>query len=640
MQLITNFIRAGWLPLLSLLGLVGGAVAYLAGAPSVGHSIWLVALVGGGAPLLWHTLRGMLRGEFASDIVAMLAIVTAVIMDEPLAGLLVVLMQSGGEALDRYAFARASSSLTALLARAPHSAWRKTGDELESIPAATVQVGDHLVVRQGELVPVDGTLISADAEVDEAALTGEPLARRRSAGAHLLSGSVNTGDPFEMEARRPSAESQYAKIVALVRQAQTDKPPLARLADRYARWFTPLTLLVCAGGWAITGQADTILAVLVVATPCPLILATPIAIIGGINRAAQAQIIVKGGTALEQVGRAQVVVFDKTGTLTQGTPQVEGVVPFAGLAPAEVLRQAASLEQHSSHLLARTLVQAAQAQGAILTLPAAVREVAGRGVAGTVDGHPVLVGSPRFLREQLPVAAVAGLADSAATAATLATFVAIDGVPAGMILFADQLRPGARGLTDRLRVLGVQRLVMLTGDRRQNAEVIAEIAGLDDVEADLLPQDKVTSIQRLKARYDPVVMVGDGINDAPALALATVGIAMGAQGTGIAAEAADIVLLADDIRLVGTAVLIGQDTLRIARQSILAGLGLSLLLMLIAAVGVLPAPVGALCQEVIDVAVILNALRARGPRKTQPERRVHGGTARTAPHPTASGRAR
>ncbi|HMA32847.1 MAG TPA: HAD-IC family P-type ATPase, partial [Chloroflexia bacterium] len=308
MKRIARSIRAGLLPLISLLGLAGGGLAYLAGAPTLSNSIWLLALLGGGVPLLWHTLRGMLRGEFAADIVAMLAITTAVIMDEPLAGLLVVLMQSGGEALDRYAFARASSSLAALLERAPHSAWRQAGGRLEQIPAETVQVGDRLVVPQGELVPVDGTLISIEAEVDEAALTGEPLARRRSAGAHLMSGSVNTGDPLEMEARRPSVDSQYAKIVALVRRAQGDKPPIARLADQYARWFTPLTLLVCALGWAITGRADTILAVLVVATPCPLILATPIAIIGGINRAAQARIIVKGGTAIEQVGRAQAVV--------------------------------------------------------------------------------------------------------------------------------------------------------------------------------------------------------------------------------------------------------------------------------------------------------------------------------------------
>jgi P-type E1-E2 ATPase len=306
------------------------------------------------------------------------------------------------------------------------------------------------------------------------------------------------------------------------------------------------------------------------------------------------------------------VVFDKTGTLTQGTPQVEGVQVFDGVAPAEVLRQAASVEQHSSHLLARTLVQAAQDQGNTLILPTEVREVAGRGVEGTVEGRHVLVGSSRFLSERLDDLAMALLPAANTTPTALATFVAIDGVPAGMILFGDRLRPGVRALMERLKTLGVQHLVMLTGDRRPNALPIAEAAGIDWVEADLLPEDKVTTIQHLKETYDPVVMVGDGINDAPALALATVGIAMGAQGTGISAEAADIVLLVDDVSQVGMAVAIGQDTLRIARQSILVGLGLSLGLMVIASFGIIPAPVGALCQEVIDVAVILNALRARG----------------------------
>jgi cation transport ATPase len=599
---IRSTLQAYPIPVFALLGLIAGSgLQWGLGRPDLAHWTWLGVLVIGGAPLVWATLRGMLRGKFASDVVAMLAIVAAVAMDEPFAGVIVVLMQSGGEALEAYGFRRASSSLEALLARAPRRARRRQENHLEEIAVADVVVGDLLVVGPGELIPVDGTLLSEGAEVDESALTGEPLPRPKKQGDSLLSGSVNTSGVFEMRADAVSSESQYARIVALVRQAQEDKAPIVRLADRYAIWFTPLTLIMCGVGWAITGDPRTILA-------------APIAVISGINRAAHAGIIVKGGAAIEQIGRAQVVVFDKTGTLTYGAPSVEQVVPSNGLAPHELLHKAASVEQLSSHLLGRTMAQEAQARHGPLPLPEHFEVVPGRGVAGRLAGEHILVGSHEFLRERLGEERAALLEGDGATqpsAAQLAAFVAIDHKPAGVVLFSDQLRPGVPELMDRLRALGVRQTVMLTGDRLASARPVAEAAGVDEVAADLLPAGKVAALHDLKAHYDPVVMVGDGINDAPALATATVGVAMGARGTAISAEAADVVLLVDDVTRVGDAVAIGQRTRRIAMQSIYIGIGVSFVLMVIASFGVIPAPVGALCQEVLDFVVILNALRAR-----------------------------
>jgi heavy metal translocating P-type ATPase len=611
---IWQFLKENPVPIIALLGLASGLVVLAFGQEDAASLVWYCALVAGGAPLVWATLKGMLRGQFASDVVAMLAIVGAVVMDEPFAGVLVVLMQSGGEALERYGFRRASSSLTELLARAPRKAWRKQANELEEIGVDDVLVGDVLSVRPGELIPVDGTLLSQQAEVDESALTGEPLPLGKETGDKLLSGSVNSAGAFEMSADAVAAQSQYARIVTLVRQAQEEKAPIMRLADQFAIWFTPLTLLMCGVGWFITGDAHTIVAVLVVATPCPLILATPIAVISGINRAAHHNIIVKGGTAIEQIGRAQAVVFDKTGTLTFGIPELQRIVSANGVSHDDLLHKAASVEQLSSHLLGKTMMLAAQDRVGPLTIPEHFEEVAGRGVMGRVGDEHILVGSHRFLKERLEIGeheTLSRLNDHASSGAVLSAFVSVSGKAEGVLLFSDQLRPGVPQLMERLKTLGVKRTVMLTGDRAENAHPVAEAAGVDELDADLLPTDKVTAVRKLAEKFNPLVMVGDGINDAPALATATVGVAMGARGSGISSEAADIVLLVDDVTLVGDAIAIGQHTLHIAKQSIYIGLGVSFGLMIVASFGLIPAPIGALCQEALDVAVILNALRAR-----------------------------
>lgn len=601
-------------PLVAFLGLIAGSMTWLLGQPEPANWLWFGTLIVAGAPLVWQTLRGMLRGKFASDVVAMLAIVTAVVMYEPFAGVLVTLMQSGGEAMDDFGFRRASSSLEALIARAPRTARRKSGDSLEDIAAGDVLVGDVLVVRPGELVPVDGTMLSEEADVDESALTGEPLAHAKKQGDSLMSGSVNGNTMFEMRATAVSEESQYARIVALVRKAQGDRAPIVRLADRFAVWFTPLTLLMCGFGWWYTGDAKTILAVLVVATPCPLILAAPIAVISGINRAAREGIIVKGGTAIEQVGQAQAVVFDKTGTLTIGSPVVSQVVSLNGLDSKELLRRAASVEQLSSHLLGQAMAEGAVSQGLLLSLPDEFVEVPGRGVTGKLDGQQITVGSLKYVADSMSEdkSCILKTATAQVTEGTeLSALVSIDNEPAGIVLFSDEIRERVPAMMKRLRRLGVKHLVMLTGDRLDNAKRVAEQAGIEEVVADLLPQEKVLAVQRLQTKYKPLVMVGDGINDAPALAAATVGIAMGARGTGISAEAADIVLLVDDVTKVGSIIAIGQRTRGIVLQSIGIGLGVSLVLMLIASLGFIPAPIGALLQEGLDVFVILNALRAR-----------------------------
>lgn len=606
MSKVIPFLRQNPIPLAALIGLLLGAVArFVLARPDLADIIWLAILVVGGAPTVWQTIRKMLKGNFASDVVAMLAIITAILMREYFAGVIIVLMQTGGEALENYSLRRASSSLQKLLARAPRIARRKTGDQLTEIDVAQVQVGDVLVVRPGDLIPVDGALLSVQAEIDESALTGEPLTRGKQAGDPLLSGSVNTGDAFEMSASQIASQSKYAQIVQLVRTAQEDKPPLQRLADRYAVWFTPVTFIMCAIGWLITGSPATILAVLVVATPCPLILAVPVAVIGGINRAAAAGIVVKSGTAIEQIGRVSVMVFDKTGTLTFGTPTVDEVVPFDSLGPNDLLRIAGSVEQVSAHTIAQALAMAARQQNT-LSLPTNFHETPGSGVEADLDGHQIVLGSLRFLTDK-----TSGTIPETSRTAELATYIAVDGMIAGMISFKDQLRPGVPELMQRLRALGVQRTVMLTGDNKAHAQAVGKLAGLDQVEASLLPEDKLRLVQDLQKQYGVVAMVGDGINDAPALATATVGLAMGAHGTGISAEAADIVILVDDVTRVANAVEAGQRMSRIAKQSIFIGLGLSFAFMVLAALGLIAPAIGALLQEAVDFAVILNALRAR-----------------------------
>ena len=597
-----------WLavPAAILLILAAGGIFWISDSPVVADRVWLVGLVLVGMPVILRTLRGALRGHFAADIVAALAIATAIALQQPIAGLVVALMQTGGEALERYAEGRASNALRMLEAAAPRIAHRVRDLAVDDITVESIAIGDILLVRPGELVPCDSVVVDGRSHVDTSALTGEPVPVTATAGVHLMSGTHNGEGALQVRARALAAESQYARIVAMVRTAQASKAPLQRLADRYAVWFTPFTLAVCVVVFALTGDPSRILAVLVVATPCPLILATPVAIIGGINRAARGRIIVRHGAALEQLAGVTVAVFDKTGTLTLGHPEVSRVAPADGMSPSALLALAASVEDRSGHLLARSVVAAARAKNLRLSEVRGVIETPGRGVIGEVDGREVAVGSRAFILERYPTLQERSFDRPSGQ---LRAHVAVDGEHAGTIEFADRVRTGARETIAALRRDGVRRVLLLSGDDMPTVRTIADELSISDARADLRPQDKVAAVAELVKAGERVAMIGDGTNDAPALTAATVGIALARHG-GVTAEAADVVLLGDDIIDVVQARRISRRTMRIARQSIWVGLGASAIAMGFAAFGFVPATLGALLQEAIDVAVILNALRA------------------------------
>jgi heavy metal translocating P-type ATPase len=602
------------LPLGALLFILAGVVTRFAAGPRPAALVWLIGLAVTGAPVVWNTLRGVLAGRLAADLVAMLAIVAALLLGEPLAGLIVVLMQTGGEALEHYAEGRASDAVRELEEAAPRIAHRFVGGDLEDVEVDEVAVGDELLVRPGELVPCDGVVVEGVSSVDTSRLTGEPLPVTARPGAGFLSGSLNQESPLRIRATARAGESQYARIVDLVRTAQASKSPLQRMADRYAVWFTPLTLAVCALAYAVSGDPVRVLAVLVVATPCPLIIAAPVSIIGGINRAARHGIVFRHGTALEQLGQVTVGLFDKTGTVTRGRPQVVRVLASSTLSESDLLSLTASIERGSSHLLGRTIVAEAKARGLESTHAREIVETPGQGVVGAVNGHRVAVGGWGFVTGRFP-GVDAGLRQLLADddGAELRAYVAVDGRAAGIVEFADEVRPELHDFMDRLETLGLRRVALISGDDQANTDKVARAMGIREAHGELLPADKVEHVERLVSAGEKVLMVGDGTNDAPALSSATVGIALASGGGGITAEAADAVILADDPSKVATAIAISRRTIRIARQSIWAGLGLSGLGMVAAAFGYLPPIAGALAQEAIDVAVILNALRASFP---------------------------
>lgn len=609
-------------PALTLLALAIGGLMRLSPQTSPWTtSVLLGALIVLGAPVVWRTVRGMLRGEFAADVVAMLAIVTAIVLQQPFAGLVIVLMQTGGELLERYAEGRASNAVRELEAAAPRIAHRVTNDTvIEDIPAEQIVVGDRVLVRPGEMVPCDGTVADGTSSLDTSRLTGEAVPERVAAGSAVRSGVVNTVSPILVLVTAPARESLYARIVELVRTAQAEKSPIQRLADKWAVWFTPITLVTCAIAWWLSGDADRVLAVLVVATPCPLLLATPVAIIGGINRAARRQVIVRNGTALELLARVDTVVFDKTGTLTHGRPAVRDVIALDGSDAAALLRAAAAVEVGSGHLLARSVVEEAVARGLEVPRASDIVEEPGRGVSGIVEGRRVTVGNRALVADRHPALRATLDAHVPDADGGLRAYVVIEGgttssgaaspAVAGVISFADRMRDGLAPFITRLGTLGLTRTVLLSGDHASNVGPVAQALGITEARGDLMPDDKVATVKQLEREGRRVLMVGDGTNDAPALSAATVGVALAAHGGGISAEAAGVVLLADDVTRVEDAVRIGQRAVSIARQSIVAGLVLSGAAMVVAAAGFIPPTAGALIQEAIDVAVILNALRA------------------------------
>lgn len=601
-------------PAATLIGIVAGGALAMLGVSEAADVVWAVTVGAMLVPLTWSVLRLLLRGDVGVDIIALLAMAGALALREYLAGAVIALMLAGGNALEAFASARAKHELTALIERAPRTATRKAGKEWERVPVEEVEVGQTLLVRAGEVIPTDGTIASQRAVIDESSLTGEPLPGTYVRGETIRSGTANAGDVFEMRASQRAADSAYAALVRLVEEAELRRAPFVRMADRYAVFFLPVTLAIAGAAWAIGADPVRALAVLVVATPCPLILAAPIAFMGGLSRSAHAGIIVKGGVAIEQLGQARTVLLDKTGTLTLGVPGVERVLALNGLGESEVLRLAASLDQLSGHVLAAAIVGEARSRKLSLAAAEEVSERPGEGIIGTVEGRPVAVGSAMWMMsngvaEAIPP--IAGLGPSDGRAEVL---IGVDGRLAGAILMSDRLRPDAAKLSSRLRGCGVRHVAMVSGDRREVAEALSAGLGLDRVYAEQSPAEKVEVVRMVRESRSlrPVVMVGDGVNDAPALAAADVGVAMGSAGATVSSQTADAVIMVDRVDRVADAISIGRRTVRIAKQSVLFGIGLSVIGMGFAAAGLLVPVVGALAQEAIDVAVISNALRALG----------------------------
>jgi heavy metal translocating P-type ATPase len=635
---LLRLVRTYPLPAASLTLLALSGVLMLLGQERYAQWPLMATILLGGMPLLWQTMRQIVRGELSVDLIAILAIAGSAVLGEYLAGALVVLMLSGGEALEAYALRQARSSLSALAERAPRVAHVWEGDTLITIPAEDVRVDMVTVVRPGELIPVDGVVTGGLSSVSEADLTGEPVPVRKEAGMQVLSGSVNLDGVLDVRATRSAAESKYAQIVQLVREAQERKAPIHRLADRYSVGFTAVALALAGLAWALSGDSVYALAVLVVATPCPLILATPIAIMSGINVAARSGIILKSGGVVELLGEVDVAVFDKTGTLTLGTPKLVAIVSLPvptqdkGATTGdedELLRLAASVEQLSAHILARAVVEAARERGSGLAQVSGFEEVFGKGVRGEVadtreGGHRcqvVAVGNRTYMRQlQVPLSEeVLTTRARRVESGEIVSFLAVDGQLVALLVFADVSRPELARLAPDLKRNGIRQTVLLTGDGERAAERVGAAAGVDRVIARCLPDDKVEAVRALEGEEHRVLMVGDGVNDAPALAAATVGVALGAQGITAAASAADAVLVSTDILRVVTAVRTGRHVMRVARQGIWVGIGLSTIAMIFAAFGYIEPAAGAILQEGIDVLVILNALRAGRQPSAQPQ---------------------
>ncbi len=590
---------------LALAGLIGGLAAQIAGRGDLAVRFWTAGTLPILAALLVEIAGSLRRGEVGLDIVAALSMTAALLVGETLAAAVVALMYAGGTLLESYAEGRARREMHALLSRVPRTALRHANGALEEVPLDRIAAGDRLLIRQGDVVPVDGTLRADTALLDQSALTGEAMPVRLAQGDFVMSGAANSGEAFDLEAVSEAAESTYAGIVRLVEAARASKAPMSRLADRYSLVFLAVTLAISGAAWWASGDPVRAVAVLVVATPCPLILAVPVALVAGLSRAARYGVLIKGAGQLETMARIRGMILDKTGTLTDGRPRVIRIETADGIAEDEVLRLAASLDQVSKHPIAQALVDAARKRGLVLSVPQDVAEHPGEGVTGQVDGHRIAVGGIAYVNASTdrPIAAPEATEPGAVVVA-----LALDGRPAGQLVLADELRKGASELLAALRMQGVDRIVLATGDREEVARAVTRGLGFDRVEAALVPGQKVDLVLA-ERESGPVMMVGDGVNDAPALAAADVGVAMGARGAAASAEAADVVLLVDRLDRILPGLAIARGARRIALESVYVGIGLSVLGMIAAAFGLISPVQGALLQEVIDVAVILNALR-------------------------------
>lgn len=618
MDLFTGLSTAGArlsLVAIALLGLASGAIAFFSTNGAWAERLWFAGTLPVLAALLVEIVSSLRRGQVGLDVVAGLSMSAALAFGEPLAGNVVALMYAGGQQLESFAEGRARREMTALLGRVSRTAMRYAGGKLEEVAIEHLSPGDRILVRHGEVVPTDGMVADGEALLDEAALTGEALPVRRLADDEVLSGSTCAGDAFELVVVRGAADSTYANIVRLVETAQESKAPMVRLADRYAIWFLVFTVVLAGAAWGLSGDRLRALAVLVVATPCPLILAVPVAIISGMSRAATRGVLIKNGGALEALARVRTAILDKTGTLTFGRAAVTEIRTVGTWGRDEILRLAASLDQASAHVTAEALVMAARELGLSLSSPSDVQETAGTGIEGVVESRRIVVGGSDFVRSRSAVGNPRDLG-TGLPQGTVVVAVAVEGAVAGIIMLADPVRPDAAGVLAAFRTAGIRRIVLASGDRD---DVVAEVGRrlkLDAAQGELDPTAKVDVVLHERAAA-PVMMVGDGVNDAPALAVADVGVAMGARGSAASSEAADVVVLVDHLDRLADALFVAHRTRRIALQSVFTGIGLSVTAMIVAALGFLPPVQGALTQELIDIAVILNALRALRPIPTR-----------------------
>lgn len=560
-------------------------------------------------PLIKDMVKTVRQGGYGLDILALVAILVSLALGEYWTAIVIALMLTGGEALEKYAEGQATRELKALVDRAPTMAHILKSGQTNDVPVKSVKLGDIVLVKPGEIIPVDGTLTEGETTIDESSITGESLPITKQPGQTVLSGAVNLDAAITIKALHTSKDSQYEQIIKLVREATTSKSPFVRLADRYSVPFTVISFVIAGAAWAISGDMRRFLEVIVVATPCPLLIGAPIAIISGMSRAAKHGIIIKNGLALEQLAAAKSIAFDKTGTLTKGSPVVDNIVTYGRLNEADLLALAAAIEHRSAHILAQAVVSAAIQRKIELAKVANITEMPGSGLRATWQGNQVLLGKLAFIKQQgvkLPKDLLLD-SDGQTTA-----FIAVDGQLAGALTFVDELRPESHNLINGLSDLGIKHISMLTGDNQTVANHIAGQLNIKEIHANLMPADKVKVLKDIPSEFRPSAMVGDGVNDAPVLAASDVGIALGARGSTAASESADVVIMLDDVQRVVRAVSIAKHTIHIGMQSIIAGIAMSVGLMLIFSTGKFAPVLGAAVQELVDVVVILNALRAHG----------------------------
>ena len=592
-----------------LFALLGCLVLAIAGQPNLAQVGVVVVSVIAIIPSVRDMIKTLRSGQVGIDVIALAAIGSSLLLGQYLAAAVIVVMLTGGEALEAFAKNRARHELDSLLKRKPTTAHLITENGTSEIAVSKVRVGNAILLKPGDMIPVDGKIYKGTTSVDESAITGESLPENKKSGDAVLAGSINLDGVVEIRATHISKDSQYEQIIRLVSEASTKKSPLVRLADAYSLPFTVVTFVLAGLAWAISGDPVRALSVLVVATPCPLLIATPVAIVSGMSRAASRGVIIKSGGVLEQLSRLKTVAFDKTGTLTQGKPTVQDIEPCE-ITKEELLKIAASVESLSTHTLAQVVVTAAKQRKIALYEVTRSKEVPGKGISAVVKGQKVLGGSFEFLKTS-GVDTFSPVCVGHSGHQNTALFVARDDKYIGSITFVDPLRAEAKATIKSLKEMGVDKFIILTGDRKQVGEHIAGQLGIDDVHSQLLPEQKVQLLLDEKKTHSPVAMVGDGINDAPVLAASDVRIALGAKGSTAASEAADAVIMPDDLGRLPELVAISKRSVTIAKQSIFTGIGLSSVLMVFALFGFIVPVVGALMQEAIDAVVILNALRAR-----------------------------